>query len=203
MYLALIRSSLEYSSVVWDPHLQKDIEKLEKIQRQAARFITGDYSSRDQGCVTRMLKDLAIPLLQDRRKANRLVFFYKVVEGQVPALTCHDYLTQIRNKRQIKSKQFTDCITQNIIDKQSTNNSKCFKPIQCNSVLFRNSLFPRTVIDWNHLEDSVVCKDSKQLQESCFSLGLNSHPSSLSRCSYAERPCNVFIQIQIQIQGKG
>ena len=156
-YLALIRSSLEYSSVVWDPHLQKDIEKLEKIQRQAARFITGDYSSRDQGCVTRMLKDLAIPLLQDRRKANRLVFFYKVVEGQVPALPCHDYLTQIRNKRQIKSKQFTDCITQNIIDKQATYNSKCFKPIQCNSVLFRNSFFPRTVIDWNHLEDSVVC----------------------------------------------
>ena len=155
-YLALIRSSLEYSSVVWDPHLQKDIEKLKKIQRQAARSISGDYSSRDQGCVTRMLKDLAIPLLQDRRKANRLVFFCKVVEGQVPALPCHDYLTQIRNKRQIKSKQFTDCITQNIIDKQSTNNSKCFKPTQCNSVLFRNSFFPTTVIDWNHLEDSVV-----------------------------------------------
>ena len=70
-YLALIRSSLENSSVVWDPHLQKDIEKLEKIQRQAARFITGDYSSRDQGCMTRMLKDLAISLLQDRGKASR------------------------------------------------------------------------------------------------------------------------------------
>ena len=53
-YLALIRSSLEYSSVVWDPHLQKDIN-LKKTQRQAARFITGDYRSRDQGCVTRTL----------------------------------------------------------------------------------------------------------------------------------------------------
>ena len=85
-YLVLIRSSLEYSSVFWDPRLQKDIEKLENIQKQAARFITGDYSSKDQGCVTRMLKDLAIPLLQDRRKANRLLFIYRVVEGQVPAL---------------------------------------------------------------------------------------------------------------------
>ena len=28
----------------------------------------------------------------------------------------------------------------------------------------------------------------------------NSHSSSLSRCSYAERPYNVLIQIQIQIQ---
>ena len=125
--------------------------KTRKIQRQAARFITGDYSSRDQGCVTRMLKDLPIPLLQDRRKANRLIFFYNVVEGP-----CHDYLTQIRNKRQIKSKQFTDCITQSIIDKQcATNSSKCFKPIQCNSVSFRNLFFPRTVIDWNH--QTVLC----------------------------------------------
>ena len=159
-YLALIRSSLEYSSVVWDPHLQKDIDKLEKTQRQAARFITGDYRSRDQGCVTRMLKDLAIPLLQDRRKANRLVFFYKVVGGQVPALPCHEYLTPIRNKRQIKSKQFTDCVSSNPIDNQSTNNSKCFKPIQCQSDLFRNSFFSKTVIDWNHLEDSVVCAET-------------------------------------------
>ena len=146
-----------------------------------------------------MLKGLAIPLLQDRRKANRLVFFYKVVRGQVPALPCHEYsyLTPIRNKRQIRSKQFTDCVISNPIDNQSTNNSKCFKPIQCRSKLFRNSFFPKTVIDWNHLEDSVVCAETvrKQLQESCFSLGLNIPPSSLSRCIYAERPCNVFIQI--------
>ena len=72
-YLTLIRSSLEYSSVVWDPHLQKDIDKLEKNQRQAARFITGDYRSRDQGCVIRMLRDLAIPLLQGARIAQSVV----------------------------------------------------------------------------------------------------------------------------------
>ena len=46
-----------------------------------------DYRSRDQCCVTRMLKDLAIPLLQDKRKANRLVFFYKVVGGRCQL--CH------------------------------------------------------------------------------------------------------------------
>ena len=40
-YLSLVRSTLEYSSIVWDPYLQKDIDKLEKVQRhgQAARFI--------------------------------------------------------------------------------------------------------------------------------------------------------------------
>ena len=32
-YLSPVRSSLEYSSAVWDPFRQKDVTKLEKIQR--------------------------------------------------------------------------------------------------------------------------------------------------------------------------
>ena len=126
-YISLVRSTLEYSSVIWDPYLQKDIDKLEKVQRQAARFISGDYTSRDHGCVTQMLRDLHLPPLQDRRKANRLVLFFKVVEGLVPTLQTHDYLTPVRGKRQIKSRQFKDCDRHNIIDRQVTNNSRCFK----------------------------------------------------------------------------
>ena len=41
-----------------DAYLQKDIDKLEKVQRQAARFISGGYTSRDHGCVTQLLTDL-------------------------------------------------------------------------------------------------------------------------------------------------
>ena len=54
-YLSLVWSTLEYSSIVWDPYLQKDTDKLEKVQRRAARFITGNYTSRDHGCVSQML----------------------------------------------------------------------------------------------------------------------------------------------------
>ena len=57
-YIALIRSILEYGASVWDPHFQSDINKLERIQRQSARFIARDYKTRDPGCVTNMLKDL-------------------------------------------------------------------------------------------------------------------------------------------------
>ena len=45
----------------------------------------------------------------------------------MPAMQSHDYLTPIRGKRHIKFKHNTDCVTSNIIGKQSTNNSKCFK----------------------------------------------------------------------------
>ena len=96
-YISRIRSTLEYSSVIWDPYLQKTKnDKLEKVQCQAARFISGDYTSRDHGCVTQMLSDLHLPPLQDRRKANRLVFFFKVVEVLVPELQIHDYLKPVR-----------------------------------------------------------------------------------------------------------
>ena len=68
----------------------------------------------------------------------------------------HDFLTPVRGKRPIKSRQFKDYVTHNNIDSQATNNNRCFKTVQCKTELFRNSFFPKTIIDWNHLEDCVV-----------------------------------------------
>ena len=59
-YLALVRSVLEYSAVVWDSHQQRDIDKLEDVQRRAARFIK-QYRSLQPGSITKMLKDLNLP----------------------------------------------------------------------------------------------------------------------------------------------
>ncbi|KAK7089679.1 hypothetical protein V1264_024363 [Littorina saxatilis] len=60
-YITLVRSTLEYGATVWDPYLRRDTERLERVQRQAARFITRDYKSRSPGCVTDMLRNLAEP----------------------------------------------------------------------------------------------------------------------------------------------
>ena len=141
-YLALVRSTLEYSSIIWDPHLQKDLNKIEKVQRQATRFITGDYTSRDPGCITQMMTKLNLPSLQDRRKANRLV--YNVVEGLVPALPSQNFLTPVRDsRRKIHAKQFHYFKCDNFINNHSTNNTKCFKPFNCKSDLFKNSFFSK------------------------------------------------------------
>ena len=40
LYTSLVYPHLEYSSAVWDPHLKTKIDNLEKVQHQAASFVT-------------------------------------------------------------------------------------------------------------------------------------------------------------------
>ena len=42
-YTAIVRPKLEYACAAWVPYLQKDIVKLERIQRKAARSCTNNY----------------------------------------------------------------------------------------------------------------------------------------------------------------
>ena len=39
LYTAMVRHHLEYTSGAWNPHLKKDINRLENIQRKASRFV--------------------------------------------------------------------------------------------------------------------------------------------------------------------
>ena len=43
LYISLVRSQLIYGSQVWRPHLLKDINALEAIQRKSIKFILNDY----------------------------------------------------------------------------------------------------------------------------------------------------------------
>jgi len=45
LYISLVRSKLLYCSTLWRPHLLKDIELVEKVQRRATKFMLSDYSS--------------------------------------------------------------------------------------------------------------------------------------------------------------
>ena len=80
LYL-LVRSRLEYCCAIWHPHLAKDRDNLEAVQRRAARFVTQDYS-RDTS-VTQLLKDLHWLQLKDRRRDIRLSLMYRIVMGKV------------------------------------------------------------------------------------------------------------------------
>ena len=157
-YLALVRSVLEYGAIIWDPSTKKDIDQLERVQRCAVRFITKDYTSRSPGCMTRLTRNLDLPLLQERRKQQRLCFFYKVVEGLVPALPSENFLTKdkSRQRRKIKTTTKQDFITSNIVDRRIRNNDKCFDIKDCITPQFKESFFNKTTEEWNALDNNIV-----------------------------------------------
>jgi hypothetical protein len=77
---------MEYGAIVWDPYTTVDTSKLERIQRREARFITGEYKSREEVSVKTMLAELELESLQSRRTSQRLILLLKVVEGLFPAI---------------------------------------------------------------------------------------------------------------------
>ena len=162
-YIALVRSILEYGAIVWDPFLRKNIECLEKTQNRAVRFICSDYTSREQGSITRMREKLNLPTLASRRQVLKLTSFFKVVEGLVPALPIENFLTKTRPKRNIKAKKFENYNTDNIVERQVTNNSKCYTVRHCNTEQLKNSYFVTTPLAWNHLPNEVIDSTSPEV----------------------------------------
>ena len=155
-YIALVRSRLEYAGTVWDPYYQQDIEKLERVQRQAARFITKDYRTREPGCVNRMLQDLNLPPLAERRRKARLGLMYKITGGLIPAIPPQNYLTPVSaSRRRIRPTKYEDFEATNIIDRHEVRNTRGFQLPAYNTNQYQNS-FVRTVVDWNHLEENIV-----------------------------------------------
>ena len=95
-YTSLVRPILEYASAAWDPHSQKNIKTLERIQRQAARFCTNNYS-REPGSVTKLLQELGWETLQTRRKAKRITTLY-IMEHNIIDITLDQYIKHNRGE---------------------------------------------------------------------------------------------------------
>ena len=124
---------MEYSSSVWDPHTQRNVNKLEAVQRRAARAVLKDYSRTSS--VTSMLQQLGWSTLQERRAKARVIFFYKVVNGLV-AVPLEPYLSV--NKRDTRG-----------------HGMKFYVPTT-RTVVYQNSFFPATIRLWNNLPAAVV-----------------------------------------------
>ena len=147
---------MEYGAIVWDPYTTSHINKLERIQRRAARFITGNYKTREEGSVTKMFNDLKLENLQLRRTSLRLVFLYKGVEGLVPAINPSEFFVKSKPKCKIKPKRFDNFESANIGNNSVKNNSKALETTACNTEQYKNSFFVKSVIHWNQLDEEIV-----------------------------------------------
>ena len=80
LYKTFVRPLLEYCVPIWNPHLARDIDILEKVQRRATKIVpsisTLSYESR--------LAQLNIHSLYCRRQRSDLIEVYKILNGHYP-----------------------------------------------------------------------------------------------------------------------
>ncbi len=79
LYRTMIRPHLEYAAAVWDPHLKKDIEKLEKVQKFGLRMCIKDWNEEYHN----ILALTGFPSLGDRRRYLKLCTLFKLIKGDL------------------------------------------------------------------------------------------------------------------------
>ena len=131
---SLVRSNLEYCCTVWNPHQRSLINKLEMVQRRAARFVTNRYHNTSS--VTDMLTSLEWLSLENRRQHLQLNMFYKIIHHLVD-INKEDYLTPAPPRT------------------KSPHNTR-FLPYSTSSDILKFSFFPRCIPLWNRLPATVA-----------------------------------------------
>ena len=127
-YVTYIRPMVEHAATAWDPHTQKNVNKIEMVQRRSARYVLGDYQQTSS--VAAMLTQLQWPSLACRRTQSRLVMMYRIRFDLVDI----DWRQHLR-----QATSFT-----------RGHGSRFITP-KCTNQVHSQSFFPRTVKDWNNL----------------------------------------------------
>lgn len=78
LYKTYIRPRLEYCVQVWSPHLKKDIQLLERVQRRSTKLVRGFSKLSYQ---QRLVK-LGLTTLEKRRERGDLIEAYKILTGK-------------------------------------------------------------------------------------------------------------------------
>lgn len=134
-YKTLVRPVLEYASIVWDPYTQGNINKIESVQKKAARFVYRSYSWRTSASA--LVKKAGLECLQKRRQRDRLKFMHLLFHDKL-GIHKHTYIEPV-SKRATRS-----------------HHNKKIKEYSCRTETFANSFFPRTIREWNRLPAGVV-----------------------------------------------
>lgn len=136
LYKAFIRPVLEYNSCVWSPHLQKDILKIERVQKKATKCV----ASISQLTYSERLVKLGLPTLVYRRDREDLIQVFKILSSTSNPLShffTYDSEQRLRghSKKLKKAEHYRNSIRQNFFSQ-------------------------RVIHNWNKLPEHIVSVDS-------------------------------------------
>ena len=131
LYKSLVRPHLEYAIQAWRPHLQRDMNAIEKIQRRATRMIV---SLRDLPYEVRLSR-LKLTTLETRRLRGDLIEAFKIMKGLVDVKS---------------SDLFT--LSNNSLRGHSLKLFKSVYNLDCGKFVFTN----RVVKEWNLLTEEII-----------------------------------------------
>ena len=89
LFNVLVKSQISYCSEIWRPHLLKDIQTLENIQRRATKFILSDFSSDYK---SRLLSLNMLPLMMQFELSD-IMFFIKSLKEPSDSFDILKYVT--------------------------------------------------------------------------------------------------------------
>ena len=165
---------MEYGGIIWDLYTETYINRLERIQRQAERFTwlqetTGHGKkgvSLDETRTTRTWREKNEPetyiFVQSGWGAGSCYWIRRLPEKSTTQKIRLSLLKKCENYQ-----------ATNIVEKQIKNKTKWFDITSSKTHQFSNSFFVKTLIDWNHLEDSVVWATSVESFKSAVSQTVN------------------------------
>ena len=85
LYLAMVRSQFEHCCTIWAPKLQNDIDKFEKVQKRAIKWILRQeyYSYSNISTYYSKCKETDLLPLSKHFELNDLLFFHKIINQQI------------------------------------------------------------------------------------------------------------------------
>ncbi|MES9881747.1 MAG: reverse transcriptase family protein [Sedimenticola sp.] len=141
MYLSFIRPLLEYSSVIWDNCTDGDKQKLENIQVEAARIVTGCTKLCS---LNNLYKETGWQTLQTRRDQQKLIMLYKMKNELVPPYLSNLLPQQVGNTTNYPLR-----------------NADHYQLPHARTAIYYQSFLPTTVRQWNTLDSNI--RDSPSL----------------------------------------
>lgn len=130
-----MRPLLEYAAVVWDSCTELDKNRLEQLQFEAARVVTGLTRSVS---INNLIEEIGWISLNDRRKLQKLVIMYKLKNGLLP-------------------EHFSTIFPRVVGEENNYNlrNADNFIVMARRTALFSNSFVPSSVDLWNTLTENI------------------------------------------------